>query len=156
MYYAIASSATSAQYLRLSDMNLGGSGTNGLKWMVIDACHSLYHVNWDNMNINGVYPYNGNLHLLLGGDTSTWSSDRKWYNFAKYINYGKQKYPSPRTIRDGYYQANVDAFQNAALPSGTVVTLAVAGDSACLDDTLQTNTPPSGSWQYDSLQIYPY
>ncbi len=156
MYYAIASSASSAQYLRLSEMNLGGADTNGLKWMVIDACHSLYHVNWSSMNNKGIKPYNSNLHLLLGGDTTTWSSARKWYNFAKYINYGKQKYPSPRTIRDGYYTANIDAFQNSALPSGTVITLAVAGDSACLDDTLQTNTPPSGSWQYDSLQIYPY
>lgn len=156
MYYAVASGGGSAAYLRLSDMNLGGAGTNGLKWMVIDACHSLYHVNWSSMNNKGIHPYNGNLHLLLGGDTTTWSSVQKWYNFAKYINFGKHKYANPWQIRDGYYQANIDAFQNAALPSGTVVTLAVAGDSACLYDTLATNAPPSGSWQYGSLQIYPY
>lgn len=106
------------------------------------------------MNNAGVHPYNGNLHLLLGGDTVTWTSNLKWYNFARYLNYGRHNFYSPYTIRDGYYQANTDAFQNADLPSGTVITLAVAGDSACLDDSFQTNTPPSGSWQYGSLEIF--
>jgi len=32
--------------------------------------------------------------------------------------------------------------------------LSVVGDSACLDDSLQTNTPPAGSWQYDSLEVF--
>jgi hypothetical protein len=154
MYFPITSGG-SAQLLRFSEMNLGGSGTNGLKWMVIDACNSLQHNNWSSMKNKGIKPYNSNLHLILGGDTVTWTSTLKWYDFARYLNYGRHNFYSPYTIRDGYYQANTDAFQNAPLPSGTVITLAVAGDSACLDDSFQTNTPPSGSWQYGSLQVYP-
>lgn len=153
MYFSVTSGG-SAQYLRFSEMNLGGSGTNGLKWMVIDACHSLQHNNWSSMKNKGIKPYNSNLHLILGGDTVTWTSTRKWYNFARYLNYGRHNFYSPYTIRDGYYQANTDAFQNSSLPSGTVITLAVAGDSACLFDSFQTNTPPSGSWQYDSLEVF--
>ncbi|HEV2692378.1 MAG TPA: hypothetical protein VG347_05730 [Verrucomicrobiae bacterium] len=99
-------------------------------------------------------PYNSNLHLILGGDTVTWTSPKKWYNFARYMNYGRHDFYSPYTIRNAYYQGNTDAFMDAPLPSGTTITLAVAGDSACLDDSLQTNTPPSGSWQYDSLLIF--
>jgi len=36
MYFPITSGG-SAQYLRLSEMNLGGSGTNGLKWMALSG-----------------------------------------------------------------------------------------------------------------------
>lgn len=154
MYFPITSGG-SAQFLRFSEMNLGGSGTNGLKWMVIDACNSLQHNNWSSMKNKGIKPYNSNLHLILGGDTKTWTSTLKWYNFARYINYGRHNFYSPYTIRDGYYQANTDAFPDGSLPSGVTVTLAVAGDSACLDDSLQTNTPPSGTWTYTSQPIYP-
>jgi hypothetical protein len=154
MYYTVTS-GTSAQYLRLSEMNLGGSGTGGLKWMVLDQCFSLFHGNWNSMNSLGVKPYNSNMHLILGANTVTWTSSTKWLNFAKYMNYGRHNFYSPYTIRNAYYQANTDAFQNAPLPSGTTITLAVAGDSACLDDSLQTNTPPSGSWQWVSQPVYP-
>jgi hypothetical protein len=153
--YFVVTSGGSGQYLRFSEMNLGGAGTNGLKWMLIDACHSLYHVNWSSMKNMGIYPYNSNLHFIMGGDTDTYTSTRKWWNFATYMNYGRHNFYSPYTIRNAYYQANTDAFQDADLPEGATITLAVAGDSACLDDTLQTNTPPAGSWQYTSQPIYP-
>ena len=153
--YFVVTSGGSGQYLRFSEMNLGGSGTNGLKWMMIDACHSLYHVNCSSMNSMGIYPYNSNLHFIMGADTDTYTSTRRWWNFATYMNYGRHTFYSPYTIRNAYYQGNIDAFQGANLPEGATITLAVAGDSACLDDTLQTNTPPSGSWQYTSQPIFP-
>jgi Family of unknown function (DUF6345) len=157
MYYAVTSGG-SAQYLRLSEMNLGGSGTNGLKWIVIDACYSLYHSNWSSMQSHGVYPYNSNLHLILGAQTETWTSPRKWQNFAHYMNYGTSilaDHYSPLTIANAYYQANQDAFHGAQLPPGTTITLAVAGDSACLNDSLQSSSTPSGSWQWTSQSVYP-
>ncbi len=153
MYYTVTS-GTSAQYLRLSEMNMGGSGTNGLKWMVLDQCFSLFHANWTSMNTAGIKPYNSNMHLILGANTVTWTSTRKWYNFAKYVNYGVTNV-SPLTIRNAYYQGNQDAFHNVQLPPGTTITLAVAGDSACLDDSLQTTNTPSGSWQWTSQSVYP-
>ena len=157
MYFTVTSGG-SAQYLRFSEMNLGGSGTTGLKWMVIDACFSLYQANWNSMGNSGVYPYNGNLHLILGAQTETWTSPRKWQNFAHYMNYGTSilaGHYNPLTIRNAYYQANQDAFHNVSLPSGTTITLAVAGDSACIDDSLQTSNTPSGSWQWTSQPVYP-
>jgi hypothetical protein len=154
MYFPITSGG-SAQFLRFSEMNLGGSGTNGLKWMVIDACNSLQHNNWSSMKNKGIKPYNSNLHLILGGDTVTWTSTLKWYNFARYLNYGRHNFYSPYTIRAGYYQSTTDAFQGGLLPEGTTTTLAVAGDSACMDDSFQTNTPPSGTWTYTSQPVYP-
>jgi len=157
MYFTVTSGG-SAQYLRFSEMNLGGSGTNGLKWMVIDACFSLYQANWNSMRNKGIYPYNSNLHLILGAQTDTWTSPRKWQNFAHYMNFGTSilaRHYNPLTIRNAYYQANQDAFHNVSLPAGTTITLAVAGDSACLDDSLQTTNTPSGSWQWTSQPVYP-
>jgi hypothetical protein len=154
MYYSVTS-GTSAQYLRLSEMNMGGSEANGLKWMVLDQCFSLYQANWNSMQNAGVKPYNSNMHLILGANSETWTSTRKWYNFAKYVNYGVSTNASPLTIRNAYYQGNFDAFQNSALPSGTTITLSVAGDSACMNDSLQTNSTPGGSWSYDSKEVYP-
>lgn len=154
MYYTVTSGA-SAQYLRLSEMNMGGSGTNGLKWMVLDQCYSLYQANWNNMQNAGVYPYNGNMHLILGANSETWTGTRKWYNLAKYMNFGSAMKASPLTIRNSYYQGNYDAFQNAPLPSGTTITLAIAGGSACMNDSLQASSPPGGTWSYDSKEVYP-
>ncbi|MGH7953450.1 MAG: DUF6345 domain-containing protein [Limisphaerales bacterium] len=157
MYYTVTS-GTSAQYLRLSEMNMGGAGANGLKWMVLDQCYSLFHANWSNMQSLGVKPYNSNMHLILGAQTETWTSSRKWENFAHYMNYGTSilaGHYSPLTIRNAYYQATQDAFHGVSLPPGTTTTLAVAGDSACLDDTLQSTNTPSGSWQWTSQPVYP-
>jgi hypothetical protein len=154
MYFPIASGSI-AQYLRFSEMNLGGAGTNGLKWMVIDACHSLYHANWSSMQSMGIKPYNGSLHLILGADTVTYTSPNKWWYFARYMNYGTSTNYSPLTIRSAWYQSAQTAFTNVTLPSGATITLAVAGDTACLNDMLQSNSPPGGIWTYDSKPVYP-
>jgi len=154
MYFPITS-GNSINWLRLSEMNLGGSGTNGLKWMAIHACNSLQHNNWANMQNLGVKPYNGNLHLLLGCDTISYTGNVLWY-WSKYMNYGTSTNANsynPLTIREAWYQGAQKAFQGKAL-SGPIV-FAVAGNSACMNDMLQTNNAPTGTWTYDSRQIYP-
>jgi len=77
MYFPITSGG-GGEFLALSDMNLGGSGTNGLKWFAILACTSLYPANWQDMQNYGVYPYNGNLHLLLEQPQRVMSMARYW------------------------------------------------------------------------------
>ena len=152
MYYPVTSGG---QYLRLSEMNLGGSGTNGLKWMALLSCTSLQHNNWANMQSLGVKPYNSNLHLLLGVDTTNYTSSSILWYWARYMNYGSSTNAgsaSPLTIRNAWYQAARQAYADEAqyLPPNTVIKFVVAGDSACLNDTLQTNNAPGGSWTIDS------
>jgi hypothetical protein len=157
-YFPITSGG-SAQYLRLSEMNLGGSGTNGLKWMALNSCRSLYQANWNSMKNAGIKPYNGNLHLLMGENTDGFTSSSFGWYWAKYINFGTGTNAasfSPLTVRAAWYQAAKDAYHNVAFPAGTpAISYAVAGDSACHDDTLQTNSTPGGSWFYDSTQVWP-
>jgi len=154
MYFPITAGG---QYLRMSEMNLGGSGTNGLKWMAIKACHSLYHVNWSSMKRAFAIPYNSNLHLLLGSDTDSASNDSLSAYWAKYMNFGTSTNYNPLTIRAAWYQAAKDAYRNIPFPNGSVISFVVAGDSACIDDMLQTNNTPTGNWFIDTpVQVYPY
>lgn len=157
MYFPITSGG-SAQYLRLSEMNLGGSGTNGLKWMALNSCHSLYQANWSSMKNAGIYPYNSSLHLLMGENSDGYTSSTFGWYWAKYINWGTGTNAtsySPLPIGTAWFQAAYDAYHSVSFPSGTTITYAVAGDSACQNDTLQTNSTPAGSWFYTTKQVFP-
>lgn len=157
MYFPIAA-GTSSQYLRMSEMNFGGAGTNGLKWMVLATCRSLQHDNWSSMQSQNIHPYNSNLHLLLGVDTDLTIEPRIGQKFAHYILVGKDS--GPMKIRDAWYQAARDAYADALkfgfTPTVNPIKFIVAGDSNCFNDTVQTNYPPQGSWTTDMpTQVYP-
>jgi hypothetical protein len=161
MYFPIAA-GTGSQYLRMSEMNFGGpTRTNGLKWMVLDACTSLYHVNWSSMQSQNVKPYNSNLHLLLGVDTDDSVEPLIGQYFADYM-LGDPSLPrAPMTIHDAWYaaarQAYADGSWNGTSYQVNPMIYAIAGDSACFSDYLQTktNTVLSGSWTRDTSQVYP-
>jgi hypothetical protein len=139
----------------MSEMNLGNADTNGLKWMAIDACNSLYQPNWNNMQNYGVSPFNGNLHLLLGTDSVSWTDAQIHANWAKYMTRGKIVL-SPMTIQDAWFTAARDAFGATGFNYTNAITFAVAGDSACANDTLQNNTAPGGNpYYYNSQQVWP-
>ena len=153
MYYPITSGGSST-YFRLSDMNLGGSGTNGLKWMGIIACNSLQHNNWASMVSKGIKPYNSNLHLLLGVDTEQPVNYRLLWNWSTYMNYGNSTNYSPMTIHDAWYQAARDAFKNSKF--GSTIKYIVAGDNSCFNDKVETNATPTGTWHIDDpTQVFP-
>jgi len=155
MYFPITSGA-SAQYLRMSQMNLGGSGTNGLKWFALFACNSLYQHNWNNMQSHGVYPYNSNLHLLMGFDSEGFTSINLLKYWAQYMLFGEHLFPgaSPMTVKAAWFAAGQNAYIEANYDFGGDITLGVAGDSACQNDTLQNSSTPGGSWTYTSQVVW--
>lgn len=158
MYFPVTSGG-SIQYLRMSEMNLGGSDpTNGLKWFSIMACDSLHQANWSSMQSHGIYPYNNNLHLLLGANSVISTSSTILQNWAQYMNFGKGSSfsgASPMTIQDAWYQAARDAYSGRQYTNTMV--MAITGDSACFGDYVQQghNSAPQGSWRYDQLQVWP-
>ncbi len=151
MYFPITA-GLSAQYLRMSEMNLGNSATNGLKWMAIMACNSLYEPNWLNMVNQGVNPNNGNLHLILGTDSISYTDTHIMGKWATYMNKGTNG--TPLTIKNAWIEAAKDSYDNG-YNYPIAMRFAVAGDEACQDDTLQTNSPPSGVPFYISTQVFP-
>jgi hypothetical protein len=157
MYFPIAS-GTSAQYLRMSEMSFGGDGTNGLKWMALAACSSLYHVNWSSMQGQHIYPYTPGLHLLLGVDTLNYTREELGQDWVKFMLGDPQVTDAPQTIRNAWYKGATRAYTNAHTSYAvSPMKFAVAGDTACADDMLQTktNTVFSGSRFYESVQVYP-
>lgn len=155
MYFPITF-GTGGQYLPMSQMTLGEvAGTNGLKWMAIFACNSLYHVNWQSMQSQRVYPYTGTLHLLLGSDTVCFDALGLQTYWAQYMQQGTNTHTYiPLTIQNAWYQSANYCYHNTGQPYPTIV-LAVAGDAACIGDTLQSNSIPTGTWTYDRQQVYP-
>ena len=153
MYFPITSGG-SAQYLRMSEMNLGSAATNGLKWMAIDACNSMYQPNWADMLNHGVHPNNSDLHLLLGTDSVSYTDPTRQKYWARYMTSGKIVL-SPMTIEDAWFQAARDAFAATGYNYTNAIYFAVGGDAACTGDMLQTNSPPTGSPYYASVQVWP-
>lgn len=156
-----------AQYVRMSDMTLGGSSpTNGLKWMAILACTSLYQQNWSSMKSQGVKPYNGNMHMILGAATDVADEPLIGQFWADNILGNPSAQPSPippMKIRDAWYAAGEAAY-TIGVTNGVgsfypnPMKYAVAADGNCSEDSLQTNSVPSGSgvWSYyDSQQVFP-
>ena len=156
MYFPITSGG-SIQYLRMSDMNLGGSDpTNGLKWFVFFACDSLHQANWNSMENAGKQPYNGNMHLIIGGNSVISTSSTILQKWAQYMNFGRSAGgANPMTIHDAWFQASIDAYRGHTYTNN--MAMAVAGDSACVDDYIEQgfNTAPQGTWTYESRQVWP-
>ena len=164
MYFPITS-GTSAQYLRMSDFNLGGPSPGvGLKWVILNACHSLYPANWNSMQSQRVYPYNSNLHMILGGatdlaiapDIGTFLGE----DLTGHDQYGKVI--TPMTIRASWYDAlargmAADVSQSFGdYENPTQATTAY--DNNCGSDILQSSpsTTLSGTWTIDPPQtVYP-
>jgi hypothetical protein len=162
MYFPIDASG-SAQYLRMSEMSLGGpTQTNGLKWMALMGCFSLYPQNWTSMKNQQVKPYNSNLHMILGCATAFASEPliaTLWADYMLGIDPQTRKPAPPMKMRDAWYAAANDAYKRLRLtdvPNPTV--LAVAADGNCAEDYLQTNSVPSGAtWSYfNTHTVYPY
>jgi hypothetical protein len=153
MYFPITA-GQSAQYIRMSEMSLGSSAANGLKWMAIAACNSLFHTDWSNMQSLGVKPYNSNLHLLLGTDTVVYTDDHIMELWAKYMTKGKGT-NAPMTIKNAWINGAIDAYHQSKFNYPITMKFAVAGDSSCTSDTLSSSSTPGGSWTYSSTQVYP-
>lgn len=156
MYYPITSGN---QYVRLQQMKLGGSSTTtGLKWFLIFACNSLYEPNWNSMQSHGQYPYNSNLHLLLGTDSSSYTSYALMEDWAQYMNIGVNGgflSFNPLTIQQAWYKAGTDAYFGQNFTNSSII-FAVAGDTACLGDFIQPgfSSSPGGTWTYTSQPVW--
>lgn len=159
---------TGANYLRMSDLNLGGDSTNsGLKWLAFNACYSLYPANWNSMQSQNVSPYNSNMHMILGGATETVSSPSQGTFFAQDMLGNPTAIPPipAMTLRNAWYDSfrrgmQVEAGIIGAYPNPTQLT--VACNPNCLGDYLQTqtntvlSTANSGKWILDTpVQVFP-
>jgi hypothetical protein len=161
-YFPITSGG-GATYLRMSDLQLGGTTpTNGLKWLIFDACYSLYPSCWNSMTSQNVFPYNSNMHMICGAATEDVSCLQVGTCLGQFLTGDPAQGIAQTTIAQAWYNG-----QQKGLAGGTAshagwpnpLKLTVACDANAYNDYLQkaTNTVlAGGSWILDTpTQVWP-
>jgi hypothetical protein len=146
IYFAIDGRPSSSHsWVKMSELDFGSSGTNGLKWMAIVGCNSLREANWNSMQNAGITPFNSNLHLLLGANSVADDGGIKmWAKFMLGLDGNTKK-----TIMQAWYDSG--AFQSQPAP----LYFAVAGHDDCKQDMLTgiNSYTPQGSIFYEYQQV---
>ena len=138
--------SSAASWVRMSEMNLGSPGTNGLKWMVLACCNSLRQQNWNSIRNAGWVPFNQNLHLLLGANSIMDAGNFKIF-------------PKKMLGLDGQQRETIEQawFDSGAYCSGTTppIYFAITGHNDCEQDMLTgTNSyTPQGGIFYKTQQV---
>jgi len=112
-----------------------------LRWMTMMGCNLLRKANYDSMKNAGKIPVNENLHLLLGGSTTTWASPDIGKTYARQMlqNGGNNK------IIPAWTYAGASCYFYSHRGITNQVKYAVTGWPACYDDSLATyNDPDTG------------
>jgi hypothetical protein len=136
----------SSSWVSMSQMNFGGAGTNGLKWMALLACNSLRQDNWNSLQTAGHTPFNNNLHLLLGADSVCDNGNLiLWAKFMLGLDLN-----TARPIMQAWYDSGAACVHPP-------VTFAIVGRDDCEGDMLigTNSTTPSGNIFYDSKVVKP-
>ena len=145
----IDGSVTSRQeWVRMSEMNFGGADASGLKWMAIMACFSLRSENVASMDAHSVYPFNSNLHFMLGVDTIVYAEPGFGGKWARYMIH------TNLTVWNSWLAAGKDSFKT--VPSSTVIDFAIWGHQGNVNDHIDDYFLPStGDFYYDKQTVHP-
>jgi hypothetical protein len=134
-------------YVKLSNMDFGSSGTNGLRWMTIFACNILKPENQASMS--DILPVNDNLHLLLGFSTTGYAS----YNLGKY--YANYLVNSNYTIISALANACTDSYYENSTGITNIVRFRAVGWASCMNDSLSLyNDPDLNSVDYIERTVF--
>ena len=143
IYFSVDGRPGASSYVRMSEMDFGSPGTNGLKWMALMACNSLRQQNWNSIrNTGGWKPFNNNLHLLLGANSIVDNgNERMWAKYMLGLDGQTQQTIMEAWSLSGHFCAH------------RPVTFAVAGYDDCKQDMLTgtNNVTPQGDVFYQSL-----
>lgn len=123
-------------YVKLSDMDFGSAGTNGLRWMTIFACNILKPENYSSMDNQGLIPVNDNLHLLLGFSTTGYAAQHLGKYYANYL------VNSNYTIVNSLADACADSYSENSTGITNIVRVRISGWSSCMDDALSLYSDP--------------
>jgi hypothetical protein len=147
-YLALYDQTNGSAYVRLSDMDFGSPGVDGLRWMTIVACDMLYPANITSMANNSKLPDNDDLHLLLGASTTEYPARMLGIYYASNL-------VSDVTVWGSFATAGQAALSEAYAKSGasTIMTnyvnFRVMGYDSCIGDTIHLYNDPDPNTAYD-------
>jgi hypothetical protein len=122
-------------YVRLTDMDFGSAGTNGLRWMTIAACNMLQIDCLLSMENAGKSPVNDNLHLLMGMATTGYSNTRFGTYYASNLL-------ANLDIPTAWYNAGTKSYHENSKGMTNSVVFRVIGNGNCSGDTLSLYNDP--------------
>jgi hypothetical protein len=149
-YLALFDQKHGSSYVRLSDMDFGSSGTDGLRWMTILSCNMLFPANVTSMINHSKMPDNDNLHLLLGATTTTYAVNTFGAYYATNLL-------DNASIWNSFQNAGTVSFSEAytfpQLRAGmtNTVTFRVMGYNSCIGDSLFLHNDPDQNTAYQIL-----
>jgi hypothetical protein len=147
-YLALYDTKHGFSYLRLSDMDFGSTGANGLRWMTLLPCNALYPANVTSMINASKWAANDNLHLLLGATTITYASPLLTALYAKNL-------VENSTIANAFVNAGIDAYARLKGKGFTgmteAITFRVMGFNSCIGDTLFSYSDPDVNTPYQII-----
>jgi Family of unknown function (DUF6345)/Bacterial Ig domain/FlgD Ig-like domain len=136
-------------FVRLSDMDFGSAGTNGLRWMTIFACNILRSQNYSSMNNAGKIPVNDNLHLLLGFSSTGYAAYHLGKDYANYM------VNSNYTIVNSLADACADSYTENSKGITNIVTIGISGWDSCMNDSLTLyNDPDLNEVDYNERTVF--
>jgi hypothetical protein len=154
-YLALYDTVNHGSYLRLSDMAFGSPGAIGMKWMTLLCCNLLYGPNITSMANNSKLPNNGNLHLMLGFNSTTYVPPSFGLLYASNLI-------TFQTVHDSFISAcrqSIAALHADTNNIGIVtqpVTARIMGYNSCFGDTLyQSNDPdPNSGMNFEDTVVF--
>jgi hypothetical protein len=141
-YYPVYTGAVGYDWVRLSEFDFGGPGSN-LRWMSILNCNNLFDPVYQDCYDKLVLPVGDNLHLLCGARTAIFMVSNFGNKYAAALTgHGTTRRP----IMDSWFFAGTQT--QGTQPGGPhlPVTFRVIGWPNCFsDDLLNYQTPNSGN-----------
>jgi hypothetical protein len=134
-YLALFDEANGSSYVRLSDMDFGSTGRDGLRWMTILSCNMLFSNNITSMANNSKLPNNENLHLLLGFNSFSYGSPFLGVNYASNLVMQATIWNSfASSCAITYAEAAKNPAARNSMTNGVIAR--VMGQENCISDTL--------------------
>jgi len=151
-YLALFDDVNHGSYLKLSDMAFGSATA---KWMTIFSCNMLNGNAVTSMANNSLLPMNGNLHLLLGFNSYSYTEPYLGFNYASNL-------VTKVTIHDSFINACRESYSSAYQNTNNIaimtypVVCRVMGYNSCFGDTLYLyNDPdPNSGMNFEDTTVF--
>jgi len=153
-YFPLWDAKHGSSYVRLSDLDLGSTGVNGLRWMTFLTCNTFKAANVTSMANNSRLPDNDNLHLMLGANSYLYADN--WLGFyyaSNMVGAGKSIWQSFQDAGTAAYGEDYNQPQNKPSMTNSVV-FRVIGVNACLPDTLYLYSDPEFFTQIIDVTVF--
>jgi hypothetical protein len=139
------SKSGSTSYVKTDQIEFGGSGTNGLKWVALAICSALEANCYNDMYNNELLPITEDLHLLLGAASLMTAAPDLGELWARNMLGTYATNGSPMTVEEAWYAAGKNAYTRETDYPNLLMNFRVAGWPDAFSDHLSDRDTSPGT-----------